>query len=307
MATKAISDVNRLVDVPVDDVLRTIDVEEETKLPTPQELYDRWERQHWTVQELDLSVDRQQWLSLTEEQAQRRIGTFIGFLHGEVAVTETLHAYAQAMPRQDQRLFITTQIVDEARHVVFFNRMFGEVLGYGKVTGEQILASTKEWLGPSYNHLFDDGLWDISERIKRDPENPSLLTEGVVMYHLLIENILALAFQRSALAAYRKQGFLPGFRAGFTAVTRDESRHVLFGVGFLRDAIKSDPKQADVVMRTLEAWLPTTLDIFSVPPELAPILKEGGIDPEERLAFGKLSLRKKLGILNLPVPTIAAA
>src|SRR5262245_53053341 len=115
MARKMLTDVNSLSDVPVDDVLGTIDVE---RLPTPMELYDRWERQHWTVQEIDFSVDRQQWESQPEEVAQRRIPTFVGFLHGEVHVTETLHPYAEAMPRQDQRLFITTQIVDEARHVV---------------------------------------------------------------------------------------------------------------------------------------------------------------------------------------------
>src|SRR5262249_17338360 len=145
---------------------------------------------------------KQQWAALPEEVAQRRVGTFVGFLHGEVHVTETLHAYAEAMPRQDQRLFITTQIVDEARHVVFFNRIFEEVLGYGKVTGEEILASTKDWLGPSYIELFDGALREVSARIDREKDNLSALTEGIVLYHLLIENTLAIAFQRASLAAY---------------------------------------------------------------------------------------------------------
>src|SRR5262249_60219604 len=104
MAPKTLSDVNALSDVPVDDMLVTMEVERE-RLPTPKELYDRWERQHWTVQELDLSVDKQQWAALPEEVAQRRVGTFVGFLHGEGHVTETLHSYAEAMPTQDQRLF----------------------------------------------------------------------------------------------------------------------------------------------------------------------------------------------------------
>ncbi len=306
MTTRPISDVRSLSDVPVDEVLGTIDVDD-TRLPTPKELYDRWERQHWTVQELDLSVDKEQWEQLSPEQVERRLGTFIGFLHGEVAVTDTLHAYAEAAPRQDQRLYLTTQIVDEARHVAFFNRMFTDVFNFGQVPGEELLNRTKDWLGPAYRELFDEGLWGAYHKLHRDPHNPDNLTEGVVIYHLLIENTLALAFQRSQLQAFRLMGFLPGFRAGFTAVTRDESRHVLFGVGCLRDQMLADPRQAKVIQATLDRWLPVTLAIFETPAELVPILKASHIDPEERFAFAKLSLRKKLGLLKLPVPDIAAA
>src|SRR4051794_39284773 len=248
MAPRTTNQENALTEVPVDEVLSTTDVERE-RLPSPKELYDRWERQQWAVQDLDLSVDHEQWTQLPPEEQARKMGTFVGFLHGEVMVTETLHAYAEAAPRQDQRLYLTTQIVDEARHVVFFNRMFTDVFDYGRVPGEALLNQTKEWLGPAYTELFDGALMEATARIHRE-KSLSSLSAGIVIYHLLIENTLALAFQRSQLAAFRQQNFLPGFRAGFTAVTRDESRHVLFGIGFLRDAMREDPKQRDIILAT---------------------------------------------------------
>ena len=81
---RAISDVNTLANVPVDTVLDTIDVERE-RLPSPTELYQRWERQHWTVQELDFGRDREQWQAMSPAFQDRRLRSFVGFLHGEVA------------------------------------------------------------------------------------------------------------------------------------------------------------------------------------------------------------------------------
>jgi len=51
----------------------------------------------------------------------------------------------------------------------------------------------------------------------------------------------------------RAGDLLPGFRAGFTAVTRDESRHVSYGIWALRQAVRAGHEQdiRTVVDRTL--------------------------------------------------------
>jgi ribonucleoside-diphosphate reductase beta chain len=51
--------------------------------------------------------------------------------------------------------------------------------------------------------------------------------------------MLALYGQRQILRAMRIFGVMPGFRAGFTAVTRDESRHVNYGVWALAEGVKA--------------------------------------------------------------------
>src|SRR5204862_7701828 len=76
---------------------------------------------------------------------------------------------------------------------------------------------------------------------------------AVTLYRLMIEGMLALPGQRRLLRLLRASGLLPGFRAGFTAVTRDESRHVSYAISALREAVQAGREGdiRDVVDRTL--------------------------------------------------------
>ena len=53
------------------------------------------------------------------------------FFYGEDAVTDGLSPYIDAAPKEEQKYFLATQQVDEARHSVFFHRFFKEVIGAG--------------------------------------------------------------------------------------------------------------------------------------------------------------------------------
>ena len=53
------------------------------------------------------------------------------FFWGEDAVADNLSPYIDAAPREEQKYFLTTQQVDEARHAVFFKRFMHEVCGIG--------------------------------------------------------------------------------------------------------------------------------------------------------------------------------
>src|SRR5260370_17162675 len=94
-------------------------------------LYRRWEKQQWAVSDLDFSQDKADWLSLPEGVRQVTQNTMTLFFIGEQAVTDTLAPLLHAAPREDERIFLATQIADEARHTVFFQRFFDEVLGVG--------------------------------------------------------------------------------------------------------------------------------------------------------------------------------
>ena len=103
---------------------RTADV----KLLTYEELYLLWERQQWQTQELDFSRDREDWHERisAEERFQRMYG-LSSFFIGEQKVAEELGPIMRAAPTEDQRIFLCTQIADEARHVRFFERFYREV------------------------------------------------------------------------------------------------------------------------------------------------------------------------------------
>jgi hypothetical protein len=61
------------------------------------------------------------------------------------------------------------------------------------------------------------------------------------------------------------ESIFPAFRDGFTNVTRDESRHVQFGVLFLRDAIARAPASAAAIEETVLASLPAVLATLEPP------------------------------------------
>src|SRR5215831_21064242 len=99
------------------------------ELPGPIDLYQRWERQQWSATEIDFSVDRRQWQAMSTSMREQIEGAFLAFFYGEQAVTDTLSPLVHAAPDEDNRLFLSTQLVDEARHSYFFARFFGEALG----------------------------------------------------------------------------------------------------------------------------------------------------------------------------------
>src|SRR5581483_4915839 len=112
---------SQLQQTPIDRVMNIID-EGLVNLPTYRELYYRWERQQWSAQEIDFAEDHQQWETMSEEEQKMRILGLSAFFKGEECVTNTLAPYVIAMPDDEMRIFLSTQLVDEARHTVFFSR-----------------------------------------------------------------------------------------------------------------------------------------------------------------------------------------
>src|SRR3954465_9267024 len=120
------------------------------------ELYDLWERQQWQTQELDFTRDREDWHERIspEERFQRMYG-LSSFFIGEQKVAEELGPIMRAAPTEDQRIFLCTQIADEARHVRFFERFYQEVGVYDSSELSALLEQTSEHLNDNFNILFD--------------------------------------------------------------------------------------------------------------------------------------------------------
>jgi len=296
---------NQLQQTPVDRVLNIID-EGLVHLPTYRELYYRWERQQWSAQEIDFSADRAQWDTMSAEERETRIYGLSAFFKGEECVTNTLAPYVTAMPDDEKRIFLTTQLVDEARHTVFFARFFNEALGMDEGRLESTLDVVEKNLNDELRYILIESLAEVGERIRQEPGNMAHLVEGVTLYHVVIEGTMALAGQRGILENYRLQDIFPAFRGGFTAVARDESRHVVFGVKFLRDMIQRDHAYAQVVQAAVERYAPTALTAITPEDERIPQILEAGEDPWVTPRFAVDSLRKKLKVvgLSMPLPTV---
>lgn len=288
----------QLQQTPIDTVLQIID-EGLVHLPTYRELYYRWERQQWKASDIDFSIDRQQWSAMSQDERMMRIYGLAAFFQGEACVTDTLSPYIMAMPEEEMRLFLTTQQVDEARHTVFFARFFQEVIGLDKGSLEDTLREVRQYMNPRLKYILIEALEDVGERLRQDPRNLDTLVEGVTLYHVLIEGTMALAGQRGILENYRQNDLCPAFRGGFTAVARDESRHVVFGVKFLRDMIQRDHAYAAIVQQAIEKYARTALDAITPDDEQIPNILASGEDPWLTPRFAQDSLRKKIKVIGL--------
>ena len=265
------------------------------------ELYDLWERQQWQTQELDFSQDREDWHErIPEEERFQRMYGLSSFFIGEQKVAEELGPIMRAAPTEDQKVFLCTQIADEARHVRFFERFYREV-GVLEADGlGEMLTETSAHLNQNFGELFDDMLGARTERLSREPEDTEVLVEAVTLYHMVIEGMLALTGQHFIMEFNERENTLPGFVEGFGNVARDEHRHVAFGSVFLREKAHEDERYKAAIQRTLEEALPIADGVFSPP------WAEGGDDFElfgyslaETRQFAATALMRRLKVIGL--------
>jgi ribonucleoside-diphosphate reductase beta chain len=262
------------------------------------DLYLLWERQQWRTQDIDFSQDRRDWESFPEEERFQRMYGLSSFFIGEQKVAEELGPIMRAAPTEEMRLFLCTQIADEARHVAFFNRFYDEVGVLESTSLHDRLAETSAHLNPNFNTLFDDMLKSRVDRLAREPEDLETLVEAVTLYHMVIEGMLALTGQHFIIQYNEQLGTLPGFVEGFNNVARDEHRHVAFGARFLREMSETDERYSAAIQRTLVECGPAADGV------LAPSWHEQGMEVfgvslEETRAFALKALERRMKVIGL--------
>jgi ribonucleoside-diphosphate reductase beta chain len=296
----AAANLKELGDIRIDDVLAFIDRGIE-QMPSYRDLYNRWERQQWAVADLDFGPDRENWQAMSEDERKYALWTMRLFFNGEERVTATLAPFVWAAPTPEIEIFLSTQMVDEARHAIFFETWWRAVPGTERTDLASLLDEVRPTVAGGYNELFYDRLPNISQRLAENPKDLDSLVEGVTMYHIVIESTLALTGQRFTLDQMRREGNTHlGFYRGFTAVARDESRHVNFGIKFLQEAIREDPGRfAPIVQRTLVECLPL-IDGTLEPPDGDPrYYTEFGRSQDEVMQYAMSSLTKRLQAIGI--------
>jgi ribonucleoside-diphosphate reductase beta chain len=272
-------------------------------LMSHEQLYALWERQNWRAHELDFSVDREHWL-VSPGEAQRHTAFSVGsFYVGEERVTADLAPFLLAAPSGEVEAFLATQLVDEMRHAVFFDRWASEVMGLESGSFRERLHEIEDrMLGP-WHFLFDDSLREIANRIKDRPDDLELFVEGIVTYHMVTEGVLAMPGQRIMIEYTADHDLYPGFNKGFSLVEQDEHRHIAFGVRFLKDVCDERPEMKGVILRRLEELLPQAAEVFC-PPEAD--------DPSDFVSYGHHSsqiygfsyqaLKRRMAAIGIEIP-----
>ncbi|HEY4280625.1 MAG TPA: ribonucleotide-diphosphate reductase subunit beta [Conexibacter sp.] len=254
-----------------------------------EDLYARWERGNWRASEIDFTVDREQWQErFTPFERHAALWNYGLFFFGEDAVADTLSPYIDAAPREEQKYFLATQQVDEARHAVFFKRFMHEVCDIGDGTIAGGLRAVQPGLSWGFRRVFER-LDTMADELRRDRSKPKLAA-AIALYHLVVEATLAQSGQHFITGYLEERGTLPGFYAGMRNVELDEQRHIGFGVRLLYDLNREDPECKEAVGELLREVLPWALAVF-VPP---------GWDDRYATAFGfELLDVYELGIASL--------
>jgi hypothetical protein len=233
-------------------------------------LYDDTVIGHWGDQEwLDYGIQNRKW-------------TLSQFLHGEQGALLCTAKITETVPWYDAKLYASTQVVDEARHVEVFGRYLEEKMG----GGYQVNAHLRMLL----DDIINDSRWDMTYL------GMQVMVEGL------------------ALAAF---GFMhqmteePLLRKLLRYVMSDEARHVAFGVlslkevyGEMTDAeIKERQEFAyEAAVRMRDRFLSQEVweRMGVAPKDVLPIvLRDPTRDLFQQMLFSKIVPNsKKLGLLD---------
>lgn len=202
----------------------------------------------WDPAAIDLQADRAHYLAL-ERPLQLYLERFLAaFYNAEENVARVFTPWIVAGGTVWQQAYLSTHLVEEFKHVDFFQRYFQEVLR--KERGPALA-------NPVHDTLVERGRRLMESLERDDPATQTLRrVEAVTHYMAIIEGIQATAGYRIFLDVFAKKGLLPGLAEGFRNIQRDEGRHVSFGLQVLRHFAHRDARYAERIQAMFAEYLP---------------------------------------------------
>ena len=266
------------------------------------DLYERWEHGHWSATDIDFSVDREHWGALPALERDAALWNYSLFFHGEDVVATDLAPFIDAAPLAEQRYFLATQQVDEARHAIFFKRFMHEVVGNGDGSVASSLAATEPLLTWGFRKTFAK-LDEVTGRLRKDRSTVAL-ARAVFMYHLIVEATLAQPGQHFIESYLVERDLLPGFRAGMRNIALDEQRHIAFGVKLLHDLHALDDRVPEAIADLMREVMPYSVTLFIPPNWDRRYVETFGFTLEEIYEEGARSLEQKLRSAGMPLESL---
>ncbi|MCS6797160.1 MAG: ferritin-like domain-containing protein [Myxococcota bacterium] len=139
--------------------------------------------------------------------------TLSQFLHGEQGALLVASQLVSCAPTHEAKLYAASQTFDEARHVEAFGRYLREKVG--------ILYPVNPHLKVLLDKILTDPRWDLK----------------FIGMQIIIEGLALSAFQTLRMVTLD-----PLLHRIIELVTRDESRHVAFGVTYMESFVRGLPR-----------------------------------------------------------------
>lgn len=229
---------------------------------SPQQLYRDWEGAHWSAYAVDLSRDRQDFAALGDSERTLLVFALASLMVAEERISTQFVGLVLAQDDEEEGSFLSTQLVDEVRHMQFYARFQDEVVADPAAIATHV-ARSREYLEAPFRLIFDDALVKAHSRLVADPRNRGAKVDFVTIYHMVLEGTLGVTTSHFLLGFLRQRGVLPGFVDGYSRIAADEGRHILYGMGFLRRAVAADPTMAGIVRDRLTGLMPAVKEALS--------------------------------------------
>ena len=96
-----------------------------------------------------------------------------------------------AQDDEEEGSYLSSQLVDEVRHMQFYARFQNEVIADPAAIGAHV-ARAREVLGDAFEQVFDQALVQAHDRLRLDPTDREAKVRFVTIYHMVIEGTLGL-------------------------------------------------------------------------------------------------------------------
>jgi ribonucleoside-diphosphate reductase beta chain len=273
-------------------------------LNDPQTLYRHWEDSQWSPFAIDLTPDAAQWAAMTRGDRDVIFYVLSSLMVAEERITTKFSGLVGAYGSEEEATFLATQQVDEARHMQFYARFQDEVIAEPQTIAAHV-ERARDQVSDAFRHIFDQVLVEAHERLVAEPRDLAVKVRFVTIYHLILEATLGLTTFKFTTDYLSSVGLLPGFVDGYSKIHHDETRHIGYGVWFLREMVAADPTSAEVVRQTLRDLLPSVAASLAPPDtgsdqDFTPI----GATSEAIRDFALSGLTRRLDIIGVPLASL---
>ncbi|MDQ3987520.1 MAG: hypothetical protein M3280_13610 [Actinomycetota bacterium] len=268
----------------------------------PRTLYYRWERQQWEAEKIDLEGDRVSWQEGFDARGRKSILAVLSccFVQGPKA-EDLLVPFVDAVPTEDQQVFMTTHLVDTARRTVFFDRFFSEVVhrrGQGSPRETSQLGVANQGVREIVDLISEN-----ADEVRRTRDVSDELLAGLLLHDVVLEGVTAATAERSLFGRLAELDSLRGLRTGLAALLRDQGRHVQFAVGFVGSYVSPRDGRGEALHDALGRSVGLVERVFESAAEASGDFESLGFDHAHLSSEAFGALARRVQDLGLDLPT----
>jgi ribonucleoside-diphosphate reductase beta chain len=222
----------------------------------------------WDPKDLDYARDADDWKRLSDGQRRSILGITVRFFAGEQAVTDELVPMivaARALGRYDWVMFLSTFMMEEAKHSQFFALWHDRVAGI--LEPDEVapyFLERSRTIDPTGRFELKEILHEGLPRYGRELmeavalEGRAAIEAGFVrfatLYNSFAEGVLTMPSYEIVIDTTELWGGLATLRQGFRRILADEGRHITFGTAAIRSLVETHPAYEALVHEVFDEF-----------------------------------------------------